>query len=194
MTRDQQIRKALEVLAPPSQQRDECRHDVERMLDWIERLTDTARSFRMTSSKEGKASLKRYCAALRRLRYAYSALDPAIKPWFSLAEVAYVAGTPTVIDREIEKAEGILAQPSPPPRRDASRNKFAVAMSKNLLDWWGHKAVVTRSGKWAQLAQIMTGDPTVDLFDHLREFKLHPSLSIEKVRSAHGIIYRLRRQ
>ena len=138
--------------------------------------------------------MRRYYTSLRRLRDAYRSLDPAIRPWFSLAETAYIAGKPTVIDREIAIAEAFLARPSPPPRRDASHNKAAVAVAYNLLGWWGHKAVVTRGGKWAQLAKVLTGDLTVDLFDHLREFKRGPHPSIEKVRGADFIVYRTRRR
>ena len=148
----------------------------------------------MAGSKKGKAGLRRYCAALRRLRTAYRSLDPAIRPWFSLAETAYVAGKPTVIDREIARAELFLDRPSPPPRRHASRNKAAVAAAYDLLQWWGHKAAVTRGGKWAELAKILAGDRTVDLFDHLREFKRSPGPTVEKVRGANSILYRTRRR
>ena len=194
MTRGQQIRKALELLAPPPNDRAECRHDVGLALDRVERRAAAARSFRVASSKEGKASLRRYCAALRRLRNAYNSLDPAIRPWFSLAETAYVTGKATVIDREIARAEAFLGRPSPPPRRDASRNKAAVAAAYDLLDWWGHKATLTRGGKWAQLAQILAGDQAVDLFDHLREFRRSPGPTVEKVRGSHSIVYRTRRR
>jgi hypothetical protein len=194
MTRDQQIRKALELLAPPPRQRAECQHEIELALDWVERGAATARSFRVAGSKKGKAGLRRYCAALRRLRNAYNGLDPAIRAWFSLAETAYVAGKPTIIDREIARAEMFLDRPSPPPRRDATRNKAAVAAAYHLLEWWGHKAAVTRGGKWAQLAKILIGDQTVDLFDHLREFKRLPHPSIEKVRGADSIAYLTRRR
>ena len=85
----------------------------------------------MAGSKKGKEGVRRYCGALRRLRNAYRAMDPAIRPWFSLAETTYVAGKPTVIDREIALAEAFLAPPSPPPRRDASRNKVAVAVAES---------------------------------------------------------------
>jgi hypothetical protein len=189
MTRNQQIRKALELLAPPPAQRAEGQRDIEVALDWVERGAATARSFRVAGSRKGKEDVRRYCAALRRLRNAYRALDPAIKQWFSLAETAYVAGKATVIDREIAKAEEFLARPSPPPRRAAARNKAAVAVAHDLLSWWGCKAVVTRGGKWEQLAKILTDDLTVDLFDHLREFKRRPSPSIEKVRGPDGILY-----
>ncbi len=194
MTRDQQIRKALELLAPPPGQRRECRHDIGVALDRVEHRTATARSFRVARSKKGKEGVRRYYTSLRRLRDAYRSLDPAIRPWFSLAETAYIAGKPTIIDREIAIAEAFLARPSPPPRRDASHNKAAVAVAYNLLGWWRHKAVVTRGGKWAQLAKVLTGDLTVDLFDHLREFKRGPHPSIEKVRGADFIVYRTRRR
>ena len=194
MTRDQQIRKALELLAPPPGERAECQYDIGLALDRVESGAAAARSFRVAGSKKGKAGLRRYCAVLRRLRTAYRSLDPAIRPWFSLAETAYVAGKPTVIDREIARAESLLDWPSPPPRRHASRNKAAVAAAYDLLQWWGHKAAVTRGGKWAQLAKILAGDRTVDLFDHLRKFKRSPGPTVEKVRGANSILYRTRRR
>ena len=194
MTRDQQIRKALELLAPPLPERGECQHDIGLALVRVEHGAAAARAFRVAGSKKGKVGLRRYCAALRRLRNAYRSLDPAIRPWFSLAETAYVAGKATFIDREIAKADAFLDRPSPPPRRDASRNKAAVAAAYDLLHWWGHKAAVTRGGKWAQLAKILADDRTVDLFDHLREFKRSPGPTVEKVRGAHSILYRTRRR
>ena len=194
MTRNQQVRKAMELLAPPPGDRPECQHDIGLALNRVESGATAARSFRVAGSKKGKAGLRRYCSALRRLRTAYRSLDPAIRPWFSLAETAYVAGKPTVIDREIANAEAFLNRPSPPPRRDASRNKAAVAAAYDLLEWWGRKAAVTRGGKWEQLAKILTGDLTVDLFDHLREFKRSPGPTVEKLRGADSIVYRTRRR
>jgi hypothetical protein len=189
MTRDQQIRKALELLAPPPQERAECEHDIGLALDRVEWGAAAARSFRVAGSKKGKAGLRRYCAALRRLRIAYRSLDPAIRPWLSLEETAYVAGKPTVIDRELARAEAFLDRPSPPPRREANRNKAAVAAAYDLLRWWGHKAATTRNGRWAQLARILLSDRTIDLFDHLREFKRKPEPPIEKARGPTGILY-----
>jgi hypothetical protein len=175
VTRARQIRKALELLAPPPRDRAECERDIGLALDRVERGAATARSFRVAGSKKGKAGLRRYWAALRRLRTAYYSIDPAIRPWFSLVETVYVAGKLPIIDREIAKAEAFLNRPSPPPRRDASRNKAAVAAAYDLLTWWGHKAAATRGGKWEQLAKILAGDLAGDLFDHLREFKRSPS-------------------
>jgi hypothetical protein len=194
VTRDQQIRKAVALLAPPPHERAECRHDIGLTLDWVERRAATARSFRVAGSKKGKAGLRRYFAALQRLRTAYSNLDPAIRPWFSLAESAHVTEQPTVLDREIAKAEAFLDRPSPPPRREASRNKAAVAAACDLLKWWGHKIAVTRNGKWAQLSKILVGDQAIDLFDHLRAYKSSPGPSVDKMRGPRSILYRTRRR
>jgi hypothetical protein len=183
------------LLAPRPHHRAECQHDIVVALDRVEHGATAARSFRVAGSKKGKSGLRRYSAALRRLRAAYHSLDPAISPWFSLAEAAYVAGRTTIIDREIERAEAFLSRPPPfSPRRNASRNKLAVAAAYDLLEWWDHKAAITRGGRWERLARILTGDLTVDLFDHLRNYKRRPSPSIEKVRGARSIIYRTRRR
>ena len=101
MTRDQQIRKALELLAQRPRERAECQHDIVLALDRVERRAAAARSIRVAGSKKGKAGLRRYRAALQRVRNAYNSLDPAIRPWFSLVETAYISGKPTVVDREI---------------------------------------------------------------------------------------------
>jgi hypothetical protein len=191
VTRDQQIGKALELLAPKPSQRAECLQDIGVALDRVEHDAASARSFRVAASKKGKAGVRRYYAALRRVRSAYKGLDPAIRPWCSLVEIAYIAGKPTVIDREIANAENFLNRRSPPPRRAADRNKAAVAAAHDLLSWWGLKAVVTRGGKWDQLSKILTGDMSVDLFDHLRASKRHPSPSVEKTR-VESIVYRRR--
>jgi hypothetical protein len=176
--RDQQIGKALELLAPPPHRHAECQHDISLALGRVEYGAAIARSFRVARSTKGKAGLKCYGAALQRLRNAYNSLDPAIRPRFSLAETAYVAGNTTVIDREIVKTESLLNRPSLPPRRDASRHKIAVAAAYFLLEYWGHRAAVTRGGKWAQLATILAGGRTVDLFDHLRKFKRGPGPTV----------------
>jgi hypothetical protein len=192
VTRNQQIRKILELLQPPPGRRAECEYDIQLAFDRVERGADAARTFRITTSKKGRAALKRYCAALRRLRIALDSLDPAIRPWLSIAMA--VSGKSIDLVREIRIAEALLDQPSPPSRRDASRNKLGVAASYDLLKWWGHKAPVTRGGKWAQLAKILAGGPDVDLFDHLREFKHGPGPSVEKLRGDHFTIYRPRRR
>jgi hypothetical protein len=191
MSRDQQIRKALQLLAPPAAEREECRHEICLALDRVEHVTALARSSRAGRSKK-KGGLLRYHAALRRLLIAFDTLDPALRPWFSLPPRST---TRSAIEAEIAKAESILAQPSAPPRRDGGRNKPAAEAAYDLLTWRGHSATLTRGGRWEKLAKILAGDLTVDLFDHLRKFRQKPGLSIEKVRLGEGrILYRSRRR
>ena len=188
VTRDQQIRKALELLAPSPRERGECQYEIGLALDRVGRGAAAARSFRVANSRKARRDCRRYRAALRRLQNAYNSLDPAIRPWFSLSE-GYAAEKLTVIAREIAKTKAFLDWPSPTLRRDASRNKAAVAAAHDLLEWRDQKVTVTRGGKWARLAQILAGDPPVGLFDHLREFKRSPGPTVKKVRGAHSIAY-----
>jgi hypothetical protein len=192
VTKDQQIQRALKLLAPPAAQREQCRHEIRLALDRVENFTALARSSRASGSKT-KGGLLRYQAALRRLLSASNSLDPAIKPWFSLAYPA--SSTRMAIETEIAKAKAILDHPPAPPRRDASRNKAAVAAAYDLLTWRGHNATVTRGGRWEKLAKILAGNLSVDLFEHLRKFKQSPGMIIEKVRlESPGILYRSRRR
>jgi hypothetical protein len=189
MTRAQQIAKALALLAPPPAELEECKHEIGLALDLVKNNAASAQAFRAASSKN-KGGLMRYYAALWRLRNAFNSLDPLIRPWFSLADPAYATGK--ALEKEIAKAKEFLNRPSAPPRRHASRNQAAVAAAYNLLAWRNKKASVTRGGKWDKLAKILAGDLTVDLFEHLREFKRSPGRTIEKIRYKDGILYRSR--
>jgi hypothetical protein len=194
MTRKQQIRLALQLIAPPTYRRAECRQDIELALSRIEGQAKAAHAFQTAASKKGRAQVARYAAALKRTRIAYNAIDKAISPWFSLA-AAHIAGKPTLIDREIKVAEAFLNRPSTPPRRQAKRNEIAVDAACDLLVWWEQPVVTTRDGKAEQLARILAGNLTVDLFDHLRKAKrrrLCPTIG--KVREPKGIVYQTRRR
>ena len=186
VTKDQQIQEALKLLAPPAAEREECLHEIHLALGRVENFTALARSSRASRSKKG--GLLPYHRALRQLLRAIDSLDPAIKPWFSLA---HSGTTTTRIKAEIATTEAFLKQPPAPPRRDGSRNKAAAAAAYDLLTWRGHNATVTRGGTWEELAQILAGDLTVDLFEHLRKFKQSPGTIVEKVRvDSENIHYR----
>jgi hypothetical protein len=179
LTRAEQIRKALALLASPPERRDECRRDIEHALDRVKTAI---------TLKADKAGLQRYVDAMRWLRAAYQKLNPAIRPFFSLSEVGHIAGKPTHIDREIAQAEAFLGQPSP--RSRARGHKAAVAASNDLLRWWGRTATTTRRGEWAQLAGILAGDQTVDLYDLMRAYKHSNMPPVEKLRGEHSVLYR----
>src|SRR6516165_2872881 len=111
MTLSEQRRKALELLAPPPSRREECLRDIKFALEYV--TSQAASAFKVFGSKEGKAGLRRYANALRGALAAYRNLRREIRPWFSITETAYIQGQPTHFDREIAKAEAILARPSP---------------------------------------------------------------------------------
>jgi hypothetical protein len=117
MTRDEKIAEALTLLAPPPAQQAECKQDICVGLERIENGAAFAQSCWAAGSKK-RSGLASYYAALRRLRSAFSALDPAIKPWFSFADPAYFTGN--ALEKEIAKAEVFLNRPSMPPRRHAT--------------------------------------------------------------------------
>jgi hypothetical protein len=186
MTRDQQIQKALALLAPEPAQREECKREIQMSLDRVNRLALMARSSRAAASKR-KGGLKRYDAAFRRLCGAYKSLDPTIKPWFSALD--FNSATGRAIKAEIEKVKVFLEKEAAP-RPDASRNKAAVAAAYALLAWQQQKASVTRGGKWDELAKALAGVQNGDFYDHLRKFKRSARIKIDKKRLPNGeIIY-----
>jgi len=52
MTRDEQIAKALTLLAPPPAQQKECEHEISRALDRVENIVAFAQSCRAAGSKK----------------------------------------------------------------------------------------------------------------------------------------------
>lgn len=182
MTREQITCEALKLLAPPEPRRDECRRDIEAMLNWAESKSQAAHNHKVFGSKKGKAGLRRYLKALRDLKAAYDKLDPAIKPWFSLSETAFIAGQTTVIGREIGRA-GLFLKITAQPKRSSIRAQAAVEAAHSLLVWWGHKAKKTRDGKWERLAKAFGGGAAV--FRHMLEIQR----PIDKVKARNGALY-----
>jgi hypothetical protein len=170
MSRDEQIDAALAVLQPPPHEREEWRRQIEHTLDRIDWWCKTAAGFKAPHSKLGKAALWRYVKALRELQKAHDALPPPLRPWFSLAEMAHIAGTPTVIDRELAMAESLLAKESAPPKRDAVLGKAAAVAAEKLLLRRGRKPSLTRGGEWERLGKALSGGAPV--FEHMRVLRL----------------------
>ena len=177
MTKDQQIQKALKLLAPPAAEREVCLHEIRLALGRVEHFTAFARASRASRSKK-KGGVTPYNRALRQL---LKALILSIRR-SSPGSASHLRHYHNRIKAEIATTEAFLKQPPVPPRRDGSRNKAAVAAAYDLLTWRGHDATVTRGGTWEELAQILADDLTVDLFEHLRKFKQSPGTIVEKVR------------
>jgi len=179
MTREERVAEALELLAPPSERRAECEHDIQRMLDWVVDGCAASTRHKAFGSKRGKASLDRYKTALHDVQAAFAALDPAIKPWFTL---------PDGIERELGRTD---LRKSRPPKPDAVATKLATMTSYSLLVWWGHRPALSRGGDWARLTKILAGSGASP-FEHMRGFKKDP-VYIDKTVARNGVFYRLRR-
>ena len=81
-----------------------------------------------------------------------------------------ITGTPTVIDRELAKAEPLLAKESAPPKRDAILGKAAAAFAHRLLLLRrGREPSLTRGGEWEKLGKVFSNGAPV--FEHMRTFK-----------------------
>jgi hypothetical protein len=144
MTRAEQIRKALDLLVPAPDRRDECRRDIEHALARVDGEAPVA--FRVfADSKPGKAQLERYVKALRKVCAAHRNLDLAIQPWYSPPLIGCAP-----IEREIADIEAVLERKSP--SSEAKRHWAAIWAANDLLRWWKRKIVVTRSGEWSRLS------------------------------------------
>lgn len=163
---------ALKLLKPPPDRRRECERDIAAALRMLKGQQEAASAGKVFGSKKGRASIKRYAAALRQLQPAYDSLDPTIKRWFSLV------GTEAAVERELTKVEQLLP-PSGTPKPDAVKAKLAVAMAYNLMSWWGHKPALTRDGDWEKLSKVLAGGSDVAVFEHMRTFKRNPRLIIK---------------
>jgi hypothetical protein len=176
MTRQEQIDAVFELLAPPTDQRGEREHDLAQTFDRIDREVSFTRAHRVLASK-GKGGVVNLLTALLRLQEAYGALDPKLKPWFSL---------PHGIDREIATAKAFTEQSPHRVHYKKVVYRAATRAAYDLLIWWGDEPVTTRNGLWDELAAILSGDLDLDMFEYLREHKSGPVPRVARVRDPEG--------
>jgi hypothetical protein len=163
VTRAEQIRKALKVLAPSGDGRDGCRGSIENALDIMADAATAGRVFAAMRSKAVHKAERTYCLALRRLRVAHKAL------------LAAGGGVPigielTDIERMIKSTEPRRYEPVY--RAGGSGQVFAVALAHSLLREWRQdiRIVTTRGKEWHRLSAILFGNETADLFRYLCSF------------------------
>lgn len=163
MTRAQQIAAALKVLDPPAARRDECRREIELVLDLVTKRASDIRAFKVFGSKKSRGDLRRYAQHLRAAQRIIRRLDPAIRPWFS-----YFLGA---LGQEIKTAEQWASDPSP--KRDAVLVKAALEPTERMLRRWGHKVTLGRTGKWARLIKIAANTHN-DVLRHMSTYWKNP--------------------
>jgi hypothetical protein len=193
VTGEEQTTAAYHLLAPPEEQRRECRRDIEQILERVKRTASITRAFRQNSSKEGKRKLKRYLSAAVKFCDAYKVLPLAAKPWFN-------SHLQQAIEREISVATGLLAT-RPVNRRERQRKgglrdtdlkRAAVEGAYILLVWYGHRPTTTQEGQWERLSALLASvEEDVTLFGLLREFINGPAPAIYAAKDAADNIVRV---
>jgi hypothetical protein len=191
MKRDEQIRKALSLLAPPAKSRAECRADIEAALDILEWF-----------GKGDKANQAERSAAANRARNIFhKTIRKALREYDAMVKAGYSGLLyPTDPENPFRGLDGrVLLQwlttETAPPRKwvmfsllspkkpipdilpddaglsvGSGKKNRAAEDAHWLLTKWGHDAgiVTTRGGTWHKLAAILYGDEQADLFQYLR--------------------------
>ena len=188
MTRQQQINVALKLLAPPRQRRAECRYDIEAAIRWVSGTSEAASAFKAFSSKENREQLKQHKTALRNAVDTYDKIDVSIKPWF-YNPVLEAPGNRQLFNRQSNTIDEMLAGPVRPQKRDdATLAKAAIPVTYSLCAWWGHKASLTRGGRWEQLINAVACRK-VAAFEHMRRYKKNPTPIIDKLKFRDGLAF-----
>jgi hypothetical protein len=155
MTRDEQVRAALKVLAPTSDQREACKERIEDTLNVVGVTNDGWKELR---TKKTKLKLRPFLAALRRVQAAHNALPPQVK---------FYAFRDPDFKRQIEACDRLLAKPSVP--KTPTKQRLAATEARALLIHYGRPVATTRRGKWCQLAAILYGDQSANFYHHCCE-------------------------
>jgi hypothetical protein len=147
--RDKQIEAALDMLVPLQDERERCRAHIEEVLDLM------ASADRAAEHGVTKKALSDYRDVLVQFR--------------ARSKRSADAGVPLAFRLDaIDHAIKWLDHWSPPP--SALKQRHAVALAYELATRWGMKTLVSRKGKWHQLAQILYGDREADLYRQVQTF------------------------
>jgi hypothetical protein len=185
MTRDQQVEKALEVVAPPSSKRKDCRAYIKDKLDIIEPTAKADELFKRSRSGAVTRAKNAYIGALKRLRTTQNRLvslgcgvplirqDGRLREWIELSNIEFAIKVMDPDDAEYggnTEYNGILPDGTIV-RSGGKRATLAVAFSHEALTRWGGGAeiVATVGEKWWQLATILYGEK-IDLYQHILKY------------------------
>ena len=152
LTRDQQVRKALKVLAPSAAERAECVDEIKSAIEDEVECSD----WPTPNSKKVRQAIKKYLQTLRRAQIAHKELFK-----LDLITGGALAPLPPSIIEEIEFCEEWLKEPTDPPRRTAYKQRAAVKEARTLvLKYCKQKkdATQTKGNKWHSLSAILFGD------------------------------------
>ena len=179
LTRPQQIRMILKVLKPMEAQRDDYIKQIARALDLVALRIKMGNAFRGPISGRSQKQVNRYRSVLARMRTIIETFDPPLKRWFWF--------TSADVEREINKAEVLLAPPPPvlsqgtpevevilprPKRQPRYSVEKAIVAEETarLLRVLERPIVLSRISDSQKIAAILFGDEGEDFLEYLRRF------------------------
>ena len=171
---DRRVSKALAILDPPELERETCRKQIEKVLDLWEFLTEHERDELEIGlrSTQGKAALKRYVTALRKVKVCHVALNPSIQRFLAIEAEAIEhdiaeATAMSVHTDKVQRVGGKIVRLPRPSGQPANKNaQQAVDMARLLLEQRGCELTTERKGKWHLLSQIFA-ETSRDLRHHI---------------------------
>jgi hypothetical protein len=166
---EDKVSAALAILSPRPEMLDRVRDEIETAIIEIDRLSidkETSRAF----SKTARQRIGSLMSALRRAdRYANELSALHVEGDILLMKLK------TVLPEYIELCEYWLAQSSKSSGRpELYKQQLAVAHARGLISTFGdpNGLALTRGNAWHQLAAVLYGDPTTDLFNQMRLISL----------------------
>jgi hypothetical protein len=167
------VSRALAVLDPPPTERERCRKLIEDMLDVQEFLTWRERDELEIGlhSTQGKAALKRYVTALRKVKVCYAALNPSIQRFLAIEAEAIehdiIEARAMSECGDFVRVNGVVVKRPRPSGQPVNKNaQRAVDLARFLLEQHGRELTTERQGKWHFLSQVFA-DTSRDLRHHL---------------------------
>jgi hypothetical protein len=156
MTREQLIKRAMKLVAPPASEHADCQAQIERALEVVESAGRDAEHSKITKKARGA-----YSAALKRLLIETRAIAAA---------GGALAMLPSVIEGAV--AFDNMWSAGWRPHSRWKKQEWAAALAHHLLAQWRpeEKIVATKGKKWHRLAAILYGDPDDDLYRQLLKY------------------------
>ncbi|MGA8650688.1 MAG: hypothetical protein WB677_08710 [Xanthobacteraceae bacterium] len=189
MTRDQQMRKAMELLAPAKRERTKCRADISSALDIIAMMGKSDEVFADARSKTATRGRAAHHHVARRLLATHKAMltsghgipahrgaDARLREIIELADIARLieATKPpqkrrTYYDLSEQGIPDVLPDGATA-RFGAGKPTKAVEFANELLKRFGGDRIVSSKDR-KTLAAILYGEPGAQLDRHLRAYQ-----------------------
>jgi hypothetical protein len=146
LTRERQIERALEILAPPPDKREICRRNIEFMLEDVEAFRGNTAKLKLTRSKARTRAWNRYRQTAKRLRADHDAL----------AATGFVPPI-KFDDREIQDLERHHRNWLAFIGKEEAR---VVEWARELLRQWHphERPTTTNGGRWWGLSWVLLGE------------------------------------